>query len=381
MKKLNRITVTLFVLAFLLTTSCSDKDVYIETVAGISLEGVEKNMITLVENDTYEIKVKVNPENAHNLSAYTKFTYTSSDQEIFTVNTEGTITALTPGDAMLSVSAQEDTSIKLICMVRVEKRLFPVTSIEADGLEKGKFVEGMTLDLSEYITVLPQNATNPLLTMESSNSDIALFDEKYGSILYLLAEGKATITIKTTDGTNIIKSIELDILSKNAEIEFVSLDRTNWIITPSHTPVPDTGIGGNNPTYLFDNDINTGLSLYKPNKEGTPKDAVVGFTIELPTATSISAFRLTHRKFGYIRLSPFAIDLLGSNDGENFTVIQKGMPTPYVAGSSEIEVTRILPLGSTLEYKFIKVVYSDYDGANGNTVQVMEFELGTGTLK
>lgn len=381
MKKQNSITTVLFVLALLLATSCSDKEVYIETVAGISLDGVEKNMISLVENDTYEIKVKANPENAHNLSAYTIFTYTSSSQEIFTVSTEGTITALTPGDAMLTVSAQENTSIKLVCMVRVEKRLSPVTSIEADGLEKGKFVEGMALDLSDYIHVLPENASNPLLTMESSDLDIAVFDEKNKNILHLLAEGKATITIKTTDGSNITKSIELDILSKDAEIEFVSLDRTNWVITPSHTPVPDNGIGGNNPGYLFDSDVNTGLSLYKPGKEGTSKEAVIGFTVELPAATSISAFRLTHRKFGYIRLSPFAIDLLGSNDGENFTVIQKGIPTPYVAGSSDIEVTRILPLGNTPEYKFMKVIYSDYDSANGNTVQVMEFELGAGVLK
>lgn len=369
----------LFVATLVLTTSCSDDEVYIENVAGISLEGVEGNVITLIENDTYEVKVKVNPENASNISEYTVFNYTSGNQDIFTVSKDGVITGLTPGEAVLTVSAQTDPSIKLLAMVKVTRRIYPVTSIEINGLDKAMFVEGMSIDLSDYITVVPENASNPVLTMGSSNEEIAVFDKDNKTLLQLLTSGKVTINIKTTDGTAIEKNVELNILSKDAEIEFTPLDRTGWKITPSHTPVPDGSIGGDKPEYLFDSNLSTGLSLYKPNKEGTPKDAIIGFTVELP-ATSVNAFKLTHRKFGYNRLSPYAIDLLGSNDGENFTVIQKDIPTIYVAGSSDVEVTRILPFGN-VSYKFIKVIYSDYDTANGNTVQVMEFELGNGTLK
>ncbi|MFV0536634.1 MAG: Ig-like domain-containing protein [Dysgonomonas sp.] len=370
----------LFIATFVLTTSCTDDEIYIEHVAGISLDGVEGNVINIIENDTYEVKVKVNPENASNISEYTVFNYTSSNETIFTVNSTGEITALAPGEAILSVSAQADPSIKLSAMIKVSKRIYPVTSIEIGDLDKALFVEGMSIDLSDYITVKPENASNPELAITSSDENIAVLDKENKTLLKLLTSGKVTISIKTTDGTAIEKNIELNIISKDAEIEFVSLDRTNWKITPSHTPVSDTGIGGNKTEYLFDGSVTTGLSLYKPGKEGTPKEDTFGFTVELPTATPINTFKLTHRKFGYNRLSPYAIDLLGSNDGENFTVIQKGIPTIYVANSSDIEVTRILPFGN-VTYKFIKVIYSDYDSANGNTVQVMEFELGTGTFK
>lgn len=364
-----------------LVIGCSDDETYIENVAGISLEGVEGNLISLIENDTYELKVKVNPENAANLSKFTTFNYTSSEQTIFTVSGEGVITALSPGDAILTVSAQEDATIKLLTMVRVSKRIYPVTSIEVKELDKALFVEGMSIDLSNYISVLPDNASDNRLNITSSNEEVASFDKDNANILNLLASGKVTISIKTTDGSNISKDLELNILSKDAIINFVPLDRTNWTITSSHVPIPDGSIGGDNTVYLFDNNNNTGLSLYKPGKQGTPKEDLVGFTVELSTATPINAFRLTHRKFGYDRLSPYAIDLLGSNDGENFTVIFQNIPTLYVAGSSEVQVTRMLPLGNTEAYKFVKIVYSNYDAANGNTVQVMEFELGTGTLE
>lgn len=371
----------LFITTLCLVVSCSDDEIYLEGVTGISLEGVEGNVISMIENDTYELKVKVNPENAYNLSQYSVFNYTSSDAEIFTVSNTGVITALKPGEAILTVSAQENSSIKLLCMVKVAERIYPVTSIEINDLDKALFVEGMSIDLSDYIKVLPENASNPVLTMTSSDENIAVFDNKDNkTLLSLLGSGKVTINVKTTDGTNIEENVELNILSKDAEIDFVSMDRTAWIITPSHTPVPDGTIGGNNPEYLYDSNNNTGLSLYKPGKEGTPKEDTFGFTVELPAATSINAFKLTHRKFGYNRLSPYAIDILGSNDGDEFTVIHKGIPTIYVAGSSDVEVTRIFPFGS-VSYKYIKVIYSDYDSANGNTVQVMEFELGTGALK
>lgn len=381
MKIRYNIIAILFAFAMLFTTACSDEEIYIESVAGISLENVEGNLINLVVDDTYKAKIKINPENAENLSQYTTFNYTSSDKAIFTVDSEGLITALKPGDAILTVSAKENPSIKLMCMVRVVRREFPVTSIEVKDLDKSIFTEGMAILLSEYINILPENATNPVLNIESSDTDIAALGTANKDSLYLLSSGKITLTIKSTDGSDINKSIEINVASKDAEIDFVSLDRSAWVITPSRTPVSDATIKGDNAMYLFDDNKSTGLSLYKPGKKDTPKNEQFGFTIELPEATSINAFRLTHRKFGYNRLSPYAIDLLGSNDGINFTVIQKGIPTFYVANSSDVEKTRILPFGNSKEYKFIKVIYSDYDATNGDTVQVMEFELGTGTYK
>lgn len=373
--------IALFTIALFWGTSCSDKETYLEGVAGISLEGIDGNAISIIENDTYEVKVKVNPDNAYNLSEYTVFNYTSGDPNIFTVNNAGLITALIPGEAILTISAQNDPSIKMLCIVKVTKRIYPVTSIEISDLDKALFVEGMSIDLSDYIYVLPDNASNPELIMTSSDEDIAIFDDKNNkTLLSLLTSGKVTINVKTTDDSGVEKNIELNIFSKNAAVDFTSLDRTNWKITATHPGISDGGIGGDKTEYLFDNNNSTGLSMYKPGKKGVPKDDIFGFTVELPETTSINAFRLTHRKFGYNRLSPYAIDILGSNDNENFTVIQQGIPTIYIAGSADVHVIRLFPFG-TVSYKYIKVIYSDYDTANGDAVQIMEFELGTGTYK
>ena len=372
----------LFAGVLLLMTSCSEDEVYIEGVAGISLEGVEGNVINIIENDTYEVKVKVNPENASNISEFTVFNYESSNSTIFTVNNTGTITALTEGEAILTVRAQADPSIKLLTMVKVAKKIYPVTSIEINDLDKALFVEGMSIDLSDYITVKPENASNPELIMTSSNEEVAVFDKDNKTLLKLLTVGNVTINIKTTDGTAIEKNVELNILSKDAEIDFVSVDRTGWKIIPFHKGITDNdaNIGGDKPEYLFDNNTTSTLALGKPGKKGIPKDTIIGFTVELPAATAINAFKLTHRKFGYTRLSPYTIDLQGSNDGKDFTVIQQGIPTPYVASSADVEVIRMIPFGN-VTYKFIKVVYSGFDTTNGDTVHVAEFELGTGTLK
>lgn len=374
---MKKIIISLFALSCILFAACSDDETIIEfeNVTGISIKNIEDNLISILEYDGYKVEIEVHPETAKNIDEFTKFIFTSSDESVFTVDKDGNIKAIAIGEAVLTVKADSDPSIMVKCMVKVNLKVFPVETIEvSDEITKAIHFTGAQIDLGAAITVLPDNATYKDMKYKSSDETVATVTKE--GVVKSLKEGKVTITIETIDDSGVFKDVELNFVSEDLEIDFTPIDRTGWEVKISHDSIPDKNILGT-PEALLDGEIGTGLSLMKEMFGKEP----IYFTIET-AGIEFNAFELVHRKHqAYLAVQ--GVDVLGSNDGENFEAIARNVPVSYkTANSVDVTKTRvILKEGETAKYKYIRIEYSNLDMSGGKTAQVMEINFGIGTFK
>lgn len=82
-----------------------------------------------------------------------------------------------------------------------EDQTIAVESVSLDETisEGHELTEGATLDISDYVTVLPENATDKTVSYSSSKTDIATVSE--AGVITAVAEGETEITVKAGDKT------------------------------------------------------------------------------------------------------------------------------------------------------------------------------------
>ena len=153
---------------------------------------LNKHEITLEEEGAESLVATILPENALNK----KLNWSSSDEDIAMVSGLGKVRALSAGTATITVSSDEDETIKDTCIVRVnaKDRTVHVESVslnrESLTIEKGD-IEVLTA------TVLPNNATDKSVTWNSDNTSVATVAN---GVVTAVSKGKANITVTSTDG-------------------------------------------------------------------------------------------------------------------------------------------------------------------------------------
>ena len=157
------------------------------SVTGVS---VDKTSLEITEGETAVIKATVSPDNATDKSVK----WSSSDEAIATVSSDGTITALKPGKVTITVTTT-DGSKTASCEVTVKAKYVPVTGLKMDSWAL-VLVVGEKASL-EY-TVLPDDATNKEVTFSSSDTKVATVDSK--GVVQAVSPGSAVMTIKTAEG-------------------------------------------------------------------------------------------------------------------------------------------------------------------------------------
>lgn len=82
-----------------------------------------------------------------------------------------------------------------------EDQTIAVESVSLDETisEGHELTEGATLDISDYVTVLPENATDKTVTYSSSKTDVATVSET--GVITAIAAGKTVITVTAGDKT------------------------------------------------------------------------------------------------------------------------------------------------------------------------------------
>ena len=105
-----------------------------------------------------------------------------------------------------------------------EDQTVAVESVSLDKTisEGYELTEGATLDISDYVTVLPENATDKTVSYSSSKTDIATVSE--AGVITAVAEGETEITVKAGDKT---ATFTLTVKAKPAEtvaVESITLD-------------------------------------------------------------------------------------------------------------------------------------------------------------
>ena len=109
--------------------ACDDKDDNTSIkVNRMMVTDVPDEVISLIEGDTWNTKVTTLPEGAIDADEYT-YRYTTGNDKVFTVDENGVITATGIGESVLTVWSVNNTDMWTTCLVKVEKRIYPVTSI------------------------------------------------------------------------------------------------------------------------------------------------------------------------------------------------------------------------------------------------------------
>ena len=118
--------------------------------------------------------------------------WASSNETIATVSETGVVTAVAPGEAVITVSTK-DGRLTQTCRVKAVPVAVTGVNIVAMGATVGK--NGLQLTA----TVLPQNATNKNVSWTSSDETIATVSET-GKVTAVMP-GNATITVTTEEGS------------------------------------------------------------------------------------------------------------------------------------------------------------------------------------
>ena len=172
----------------------------------VSKLALSKTSTKLDIGNTEKITATVSPSNA----TYKKVTWTSSDENIAYVDSDGTINGVNKGEATITATTEKNEKSVTI-KVTITEPIVSVTSITVDKTS-------VTLDKGESAlitySVMPLNATNREVTWESSNTKVATVDGK-GNITGI-SKGTATITVKTKDGE---KTATINVSVKSDEDE------------------------------------------------------------------------------------------------------------------------------------------------------------------
>jgi uncharacterized protein YjdB len=158
------------------------------SVASVSIDKAEAS---LKEGETLQLTAAVSPSDASNKAV----SWTSSDSSIASVSSSGLVTAVSAGNADITVTT-EDGSKTAVCAVTVTPVLVPVESV-ALSVNSAEMKTGETLQLAA--TVSPSDSSNKAVSWTSSNVSIASVSSS--GLVTAVSAGSANITVTTEEGS------------------------------------------------------------------------------------------------------------------------------------------------------------------------------------
>ena len=203
-----------------LTASCNvNVEARFIEVTAISLDQSELN---LTEGDTAWLNATVSPDDATDRS----ITWSSSDDSVVRVSENGEVSAVSPGNATVTVTASNGLTAS--CNLNVEARFIEVTGISLDHSELN-LTEGDTAWLNA--TVFPEDATDRTLTWTSSDESVVRVSEN-GEVT-AVAPGNATVTVTASNGLS--ASCSVTVTARVIAVTEVVLDNTSLEMTEGDT--------------------------------------------------------------------------------------------------------------------------------------------------
>ncbi|MDE6452036.1 MAG: discoidin domain-containing protein [Odoribacter sp.] len=159
------------------------------------------------------------------------------------------------------------------------------------------------------------------------------------------------------------------------DVHFGEADRSNWTVI---------GIEGGNVTgdkdvdgrkeCLIDNSNSTCVMWAKPGVTyGSVKGvAPVTITIDMGAGTSFNYYKLRNRTVnGNSAFNPKAVSLYGSNDGINFTIIQKDY---VISNYSDTEIS--ISLDKMQTYRYLKLEVEQWTSGTRSCIAIADFRVG-----
>jgi len=177
---------------------------------------LNKTSAELTEGNSMQLTATVLPSNATNKTV----TWTSSKRSVANVNSNGLVTAISPGTATITATTTDGTNLSASCVVTVNQQVVLATSISLNQTN-AELTEGNSMQLTA--TVLPSNATNKTVNWSTSNSSVATISSN--GLVTAISPGTATITAMTTDGSNLSASCLVTVTEDLNDYEnYLSID-------------------------------------------------------------------------------------------------------------------------------------------------------------
>lgn len=169
--------------------------------------------------------------------------YTSTDDtvaEIFTQGGKKYVEFLKPGN--VSIRANQEGNENYNEADRVSKSVKVDLLVSSIVLNQNAAAIAVGNSLQLTASVEPINASNKTLIWESANTEIATVDD-YGKV-NALKQGSTIITVKSTDGSNIVEKCMIEVVAHSGinsiTSETVSVYVTNGIIYIANVPSKQT---------------------------------------------------------------------------------------------------------------------------------------------
>ena len=206
---------------------------------GVAVDGVtlDKSAVDVAEGNTINLVASVSPLNASNQ----KVVWTSSDNNIATVDENGKVTGIAEGSATITVTTEEG-NFTASCSVTVTARQFVnVAGVTIEPSEL-RIIKGGSSTL--IATVIPENATNKnVIWTSSDNSKATVVD----GVVTGVAEGSTTITATTEEG-NFTASCVVNVASATLPAEYQAVEyigstgKGKGAIDTGYKPTSTTGM-------------------------------------------------------------------------------------------------------------------------------------------
>lgn len=150
-----------------------------------------------------------------------KVTWRSSNSGVATVDSNGKVTAIATGTAVITATSQEGGYVA-VCTVSVVR---PVTSISINR-SSYSLTMGEKTSVTLTATVNPSNATNKKVVWKSSNTKVATVDSN--GRVKAVGPGSANITVTTVDG-GYSRSCKITVIQPVTDVEFDSSSKTMYV--------------------------------------------------------------------------------------------------------------------------------------------------------
>ncbi len=355
-------------------------------------------------------------------------TYSNKHPEVLDISEPGVLKPVSIGTDTLTITSA-DGSLHTNFVVNVTDHMVKANSITvaAEGANVQLKIGGADFNLGQYVTLAPDDTWDPRVSYTSNDEAVITITPETG-VITPVSVGTTTVTIRTLDGSNLSRDVNVAVLDKAP----VDIDRSDWTVeTETHNGYGYMWDGGTQaapvtgkPEHMFDGHTGSYLSLVKPggsmNSVAPPVGTVPAFIVDMKEAKPFEYIKWSHRNgtysndngsvgtnaYNYLRV--YGVYLEGSNDKTTWTAIAPAEPAgadasivwipqkvTYVGGvtSTEDKPHTIMVTPSTYRYVRVKLAvqsknygtsagyfqHPTYPGAgstSGNTMQIAEFGMG-----
>ena len=207
--------------------------------------------LTLLVGDSKRITATVLPPN----STERTVTWSVAEAAIATVDADGTVTGISPGQTIVSASCASVTATCVVTVTEPEPGVIPVSSVTVTPSELTLYTDDSPYPLTA--TVLPEDATDRGVAWESSDITVAIVGPT--GVVTPVSPGLATVTAVATDGTGKSGACLVTVLERQTpQPPGPEVPETPEVPV---SPIPDGTYGNANGTYVSALKIREGNEL------------------------------------------------------------------------------------------------------------------------